>query len=242
MAERVHYSCDEGLGRIRLDDGRANAIQAEWLAELNAVLDAAAADPSRAIVLTGRSGFFSGGLDLKVLPRLEPDALRATTDAFMATMRRVFLFEKPIVAASAGHAIAGGMMLMLCADVRLAVDDPSFRYGLNEAVTGIPLAGGTLGLCTSQIPPRHHTEMLLHGRLVDARGAHARGLIDEVVAEADLLGRATERARALFDLDLPAYAINKRLLRARAFDDAAAAAAALTADIQGRNPFATIAR
>jgi enoyl-CoA hydratase len=119
MPERVHYRCDDGLGRIHLDDGRANAIQAAWLAELNAALDTAASDASRAIVLTGRPGFFSGGLDLKVLPRLAPDALRETTDAFMATMRRAFLFEKPIVAASAGHAIAGGMMLMLCADVRL---------------------------------------------------------------------------------------------------------------------------
>jgi enoyl-CoA hydratase/carnithine racemase len=109
-------------------------------------------------------------------------------------------------------------------------------------VTGIPLAGGTLGLCTAQIPPRHHTEMLLHGRLVDARGAHARGVIDEVVAGADLIERATERARALFDVDLPAYAINKRLLRAPAFDGAAREADALTAGLTGSNPFAGIAR
>ena len=43
-------------------------------------------------------------------------------------MRRLFLFEKPIVAASAGHAIAGGMMLLLCADVRLASDESVSRF------------------------------------------------------------------------------------------------------------------
>ena len=240
--ERVHYRFAEGVGHVVLDDGKANAMQAAWLTEMNAVLDIAGADESRALVLSGRPGFFSGGLDLKVLPRLDPDALRATTDAFVATMRRLFLFEKPIVAASAGHAIAGGMMLLLCADRRLAADEGTSRYGLNEAVTGIPLTGGTLGLCTAQIPPRHHTELILHGRLVDARGARERGLVDELVARDGLLDRAFEQARSLFDLDAVAYRLNKRLLRERAFDEAARAGAALLDQIPGRNLFSEIAR
>jgi len=242
MSERVHYDCAGGLGRIRLDDGKANAIQAEWCTEMNAALDRAAADESRAIVVTGRPGFLSGGLDLKVLPHLSPDALRATTDRFSATMKRLFLFEKPIVVASAGHAIAGGTMLLLCADVRLALDERSFRYGLNEAVTGIPLAGGTLGICTSQIPPQHHAELILHGRLVDAPTLQRYGVIQELAPPDDLEARAEARARALFDVDLAVYAINKRLLRAEAFAGAVRLAAQLEAELPGSNPFARIAR
>jgi enoyl-CoA hydratase/carnithine racemase len=240
--ERVHYRVSGGVGHIVLDDGKANAMQSAWLTEMNSVLDAAGADETRALVLSGRPGFFSGGLDLEVLPRLDPDALRATTDAFVATMRRLFLFEKPIVAASAGHAIAGGMMLLLCADRRLAADEGTARYGLNEAVTGIPLTGGTLGLCTAQIPPRHHTELILHGRLVDARGARERGLVDELVAAEGLVDRAFENARSLFDLEPVAYRLNKRLLRERAFDEAARAGAALVDQIPHRNVFSGIAR
>jgi len=242
MGERIHYRCADGLGELRLDDGKANVMQSAWCGEMNAALDAAAADGSRAIVVTGRPGFFSGGLDLKELPRLAPEALRATTDAFVMTMRRLFLFEKPLVAASSGHAIAGGMMLLLCADVRLAADEADARYGLNEALTGIPLTGGTLGICTAGIPPRHHTEMILHGRLVDARGAHARGLVDELVAPERLLERARDRARTLFDVEPAAYRINNRRLRDRAFDEAARAGAALAGELGARNPFADIAR
>jgi len=209
---------------------------------MNAVLDEAARDASRVLVVTGRPGFFSGGLDLKVLPRLDPQALRATTDVFLATMRRLFLFEKPVIAASAGHAIAGGMMVMLCADWRLAIDESAFRYGMNEAVTGIPLTGGTLGICTSQIPPAHHTELILHGRLVDARGALARGLIHELTAPDDLVERAHARARTLFDLDLRAYRLNKHMLRASAFADAVRAGDALAAELPTVNVFAGLAR
>lgn len=209
---------------------------------MNAALDEAARDTSRVIVVTGRPGFFSGGLDLKVLPRLDPPALRATTDAFLATMRRLFLFEKPVIAAAAGHAIAGGMMVMLCADRRLAVDDAAYRYGMNEAVTGIPLTGGTLGICTSQIPPAHHTELILHGRLVDARGALARGVIHELGDAESLVERAHARARELFDLDLAAYRLNKHMLRASAFDTAVRAGEALAAELPTVNVFAGLAR
>lgn len=239
---RIRYECVDGIGSIRLDDGRANAIQAEWCAEMAAALDEAARDASRVIVVTGRPGFFCGGLDLKVLPRLDPAALRATTDVFLATMRRLFLFEKPLIAASAGHAIAGGMMLMLCADLRLAVDETQSRYGMNEAVTGIPLTGGTLGICTSQIPSAHHTELILHGRLVDARGALARGMLDELTEEDRLVERAHARARELFDLDLGAYRLNKRMLRESAFVEAARAGAALVGSLPVGNVFAGIAR
>jgi len=242
MGNRIHYRLADGIGRLHLDDGKANAMQSAWLGEMNAALDEAAADASRAIVVTGRPGFFSGGLDLKVLPGLGPEALRETTGRFVSTMRRLFLYEKPLVAASAGHAIAGGMMLLLCADLRLAVDDPAFRYGLNEAVTGIPLTGGTLGICTSQIPARHHTDLILHGRLVDAHEAHARGVIHELCDAASLVERALARARTLFDLDPTAYRLNKRLLRERAFDEAVRAGEALADQIPARNPFAGIAR
>ena len=244
MSERVHYEPGtDGVGSIVLDDGRANAIQAPFLRELNEALDRAEADPAHAVVLSGRDDFFSGGLDLKVLPDLDPEALAEVSGAFAETMRRLFLFPKPVVAASAGHAIAGGMMLYLAADVRLAVDRPEPRYGLNEATTGIPLLAGTAGLCKGTIPPEHHTELILHGRLVDAAGTKARGITHELVARAeDLLPRAHTRAAELADLDLPAYRLNKRIVREPHWDEAAGSAAALAAEAPAGNVFERIRR
>jgi enoyl-CoA hydratase len=243
MQRRLRYGLRDGIGSIQLDDGKANAIQSDWCEQMQDVLDEAEADGSRALVLQGRERFFSGGLDLRVLPLLPADELLRTTDLFMRTMRRIFLFPKPLVAASAGHAIAGGMMLYLAADIRIALDDHESLYGLNEATTGIPLAGGTAGICQSSIPPAHHTELILHGRLISAAETHARGISHELVSSPDaLLERAHARAEELGRLDPAAYRINKKLLREPVFEAAAAAAAVLTAELPTQNVFAGLAR
>jgi enoyl-CoA hydratase len=245
MERHVHYSnSDEpSVASIRLDDGKANAIQAAFLRELNAALDRAEADPVHAVVIHGRADFFSGGLDLKVLPDLAPDELRETTAHFGETMRRVFLFPKPIVAAAGGHAIAGGMMLYLTADTRLALNGPDARFGLNEATTGIPLLGGTAGICEYGIPQAYHTELILHGRLIDAAGTLARGITHELVDRwEDLLPRALARAAAFADLDPQAYRVNKRILRERWWHNAVATAKALMHEAPTGNLFARIRR
>ena len=84
----MHYQQKDGLGRLTLDDGKANAMQLAWCHELNQVLDEVERDACHTLVIEGRPGFFSAGLDLKVLPGLPPDELRKTTETFVDTMRR----------------------------------------------------------------------------------------------------------------------------------------------------------
>jgi enoyl-CoA hydratase len=225
-----------------MDDRKANAMQLAWCDEMARRFDQAEADDTHALVITGRPGFFSAGLDLKVLPGLGLDEVRRTTDRFVATMRRAFLFPKPIVAASTGHAIAGGLMLYLAADIRLAARLQDSRYGLNEATTGIPLLGGTAGICQYSIPKRHHTEMILHGRMLSAEQTLARGVTHELVEPQGLERRALERAAELRDLSLDAYRINKLILRRRAFDEAVEIAGALMDQVELRNVFEDIKR
>ena len=239
----MHLEIEDGLAWLTLDDGRANAIGSAFCRELGVCLDRIETADVFAVVLRGRPGFFSGGLDLKELPDLAPDALSQMVGLFMSTMRRLFLFPKPIVAAADGHAIAGGMMLYLTADIRLATARPEARFGLNEAVTGIPLLGGTAGICRHGIPPQHHTELILHGRMVGARGTAERGITHELVANAAaLMSRAEARARELQDLSLPAYRLNKRVLREGAWDSAVRVAEGLADEVPDGNVFESIRR
>jgi enoyl-CoA hydratase/carnithine racemase len=247
MPQRVEYTReDHGSSRVasvRLDDGKANAMQNAFFDELHAALDRAGSEPVHAVVIHGREDFFSGGLDLKVLPDLSASELRDVTNRFAETMRRVFLFPKPVIAAAAGHTIAGGMMLYLAADIRLAVDREDAYFGLNEATTGIPLLGGTAGVCQYGIPRDHHTELILHGRMIDAPGTLDRGITDELVDSFDeLLPRALERAAELADVDLPAYRTNKRILREPFWRDAVAIAEELSSEAPTENVFARIRR
>jgi enoyl-CoA hydratase len=240
MADRLDYQVRDGIGVISMDDGKANAIGGDWLNAFARVLEESRADDTTALVITGRAGFFSGGLDLKELPTLPSDQLRSVTDAFVAAMRDVFLFPKPVIAASTGHAIAGGMMLYLAADVRFALDAGAGRYGLNEAITGIPLLGGTVGICEYGIPPQHHTEFILHGRLVDARTTFERGITDRLCGAGALLDAALAHALSLRDLVLPVYAINKRILRGPVFANAVEVAASMSDAVPLRNPFPSL--
>jgi enoyl-CoA hydratase len=235
--EKIHYAVKGGVASLQLDDGKANAMQIAWCDEMHAALDRAEKDAVHAVVIHGRERFFSAGLDLKLLPTLPPQELRRSTDHFMATMKRVFLFPKPVIAAAAGHAIAGGMMLYLAADLRLASAGSDASFGLNEATSGIPLLGGTAGICQYAIPREHHTELILHGRMIDAVGTHARGITHELVSDtADLLPRAFARADELLDLDPTAYRINKHILREPAWRQAVSA----TADHEGEAPSSNV--
>jgi enoyl-CoA hydratase len=236
---RIACATNDGVAVVRLDDGKVNAIDAEWCAELGSVLDRIERDArASSVVLFGRAGCFCAGLDRKRLPTLSPQDLRAATGAFVAAMERVFLFPKPVFAASAGHALAGGLMLYLAADLRLALDDATSRYGLPEVTQGIPVIGPTAAICAAGIPAAHHAELLLHGRRLSAREAFERSLVHELVADADALERrALESARELRGLDPAAYRASKRALRGPLLEASRSAAATVAADLPTGNPF-----
>src|SRR5262249_61670039 len=89
--------------------------------------------PAAAAVLTGYERYFSGGLALTHIIDYDIVAMRGFIEQFSRAMTRVFACSKPIVAAVNGHAIAGGCVLALMCDLRIAVDGPAIRIGLNEA-------------------------------------------------------------------------------------------------------------
>jgi enoyl-CoA hydratase len=243
MSDRITYECNDGIGLMRLDDGKANVIQPDWCRELNACLDCAEEDDSTAVVVIGRPGFFSGGLDLGVFPKLRGSDLLAATDLFLDSMKRCFLFPKPLIAAATGHTIAGGMMFYLAADYRLALDDDRFQFGLNEAITGVPFLGGTAGICGYAIPPQHQTEIVLHGRMLTARQFHARGIVEALASSSEeLLSSALARASELQNLHLPTYRTNKLILRREAYESAVRIAESLKDHAPSGNVFENIGR
>jgi enoyl-CoA hydratase len=208
------YGIDSGIALIALDDGKANAMGPDFFRELNGALDRAESDHAGAVIFTGRPGFFSGGLDMKLMPTLSPSELRDMTRAFAHTMLRVFQFPVPTLAACTGHAIAGGAILAFACDRRLALDGP-YRMQMNEVAIGIPLPSWMLLIAGSAIPPRWRTELLLHARACTPREARERSIIDEVVdAGGDVVARTREAAAPLLALNRAAYATSKLRMRA----------------------------
>ena len=214
MPDRICYEASDNIGQITLDDGKVNAMALAFFEGLNAALDRAERERPGAVVIAGRAGCFSAGLDLKLLPTLPPAELARTMVAFGRTMLRVFTFPVPTVAAITGHAIAGGAMLAFACDLRLMAEGP-FRLHLNEVAIGLALPTWAITLAHSAIPPRFHTEAVLHARMYSPAEALERHIVHGVARPAE---RVVEEARAaaapLAKLDQKAYAISKSRHRA----------------------------
>lgn len=214
MSQSMNYSLEDGLAEIRMDDGKVNAMSQPFFDGLNAALDQAQKDEARSVIITGRQGCFSAGLNLKVLPTLDQATLASTMVSFGRTMLRVYGFPIPTIAAVSGHAIAGGAMLMLACDVRLMVEGPH-RIQLNETAIGLTLPSWAIAIAERGIPPRWHNEAILHARPYTPEEALERGIIEQVVQPADrLLEAARERATVLSGLDTKAYGGSKARQRA----------------------------
>jgi enoyl-CoA hydratase len=211
----ISYAVHDNVAEITLDDGKVNAMTLAFFQDLGAALDCAEAEAPGAVVITGRAGAFSAGLNLKVLPTLPPDELRTTMLAFGRTMLRVFTFPVPTVAAVSGHAIAGGAMLAFACDLRHMVDGP-FRLHLNETAIGLALPTWAITIAQSAVPRRWHTEALLHARAYSPGEALERGLVDGVAPAERLREQARAAAAGLTSLDQRAYATSKSRHRAMA--------------------------
>ena len=123
---RVEQRGDVAL--VRIDRPPANALDLSLLDEGHGVLaDLGAAEPG-AVVLTGRDGFFSAGVDLKLVPTLDAAAQRAMVGGINRLFAGWYGFPRPVVCAVNGHAIAGGLILALCGDHRVGAR--AGRYGL----------------------------------------------------------------------------------------------------------------
>ena len=199
----------DGIAVLRMDDGKANAIQEQFLTDLGRALDGAAG--ARAIVLTGARKIFSAGLDLPELAGFSRPAMENLMRAFHATMLRVFLWPAPVVCAVNGHAYAGGCVLAMQGDRRVMAEGEG-KIGINEVRLGLPLPAIVVETFRLQLSPRVLADAALEGRLYAPAEAAAAGVVDEVVDPEELERRATETARRLSEGGA-AFSGVKRMLR-----------------------------
>jgi enoyl-CoA hydratase len=207
----IRYRLEDTLALIQMDDGKANALGTGALDTLQSMLDDAERDDVRAIVLTGRPGVFCSGFDLAEV-RSDPSRREALRLKFVDLLLRLFAYERPVVIACSGHAMAAGAALLLVADRRIGVDG-QFKLGFNEAAIGVPMSGVTVELARYRMPMPSF-ESLLSGQLYDPPGAVSAGLLDLVTqTDTELTETATEVARQLGSVDPGVFAQMKRLVR-----------------------------
>jgi enoyl-CoA hydratase len=219
----MRIEMDGGVAILRLEMGKVNAMGPAFLAGLSGLLDGLS--QARAAVMIGQGATFSAGLDLPTLIDLDAAAMHAFIDRFNELILRVFELPIPLVAAINGHAIAGGCVLALQADLRIAADRDA-RIGLNETQLGIGLPPVVLETLRCQVPPQSLAPIAMEGRLFSPREALQLGLVHEVVPENELLPKAISRAQALAALPPAGLRQVKAALRKPAAEAARAASRA----------------
>lgn len=175
-----------------MNRGKSNAINAEMVAELHQMVKNIENDDLIAgLILTGKDGFFSAGLDLIELYNYDEETIKSFWINFLDLVTTLVSFKKPMIAAISGHSPAGGCVLALCCDYRIMAEG-KFIIGLNEVPVGIIVPAGIFHLYSFWLGQHNAYRFLLEGKLMHTQEALSFGLIDEVVNPESIL-HAAER-------------------------------------------------
>lgn len=191
---------------LRMDDGKVNAIGPAFIDQFTKAWGEATGE-GRAIVLAGNAKAFSAGLDLKTLPSLERPEMVAFARGFNSMFRDVLSYQRPVVAAVDGPAMAGGAILALASDFRLV--GPHAKIGVTEVPVGIPFPSAVATMVRARLPVPEHSPALLRGAIRAGEDCVRTGWAHELVASDRLVPAALALAAELAEHYPPAYAAAK---------------------------------
>ncbi len=205
---------DHGAVReLRLNRPPVNALSLELISALLHALDAAPQDGKRALVLSGQPRIFSAGLDVPVLLKLNRASMGALWRDFYRLLGALASSPIPIAAAITGHAPAGGTVLALFCDWRVAPEG-DWKIGLSEVQVGLPLPPVILSALRRLVGARNAERLAVSGLLVSPREALALGLVDDVVPTEQVITRALKWCEGLLALPRAAMELTRSQARA----------------------------
>lgn len=194
----------DGIARLVLDlpDEPINKITRGVRDELDAILITVERDATvRAVVLlSGKDDTFIAGADIDEFVALPSrEAAHTLVRTGQALINRIATLGKPVVAAIHGACLGGGLEAALACTYRVATEHDKTKLGLPEVQLGIiPAAGGCQRL-PRLIGLQAALDIILAGKVLPARPAHRRGIVDELVHPAILERVAVDAARRLAD-------------------------------------------
>ncbi len=176
---------------------KLNALSTAMLEEFQHALDEAEGDPDVRAVLVAGAGdrAFVAGADIGEYAQLDHDGFVAYQRRCRELFTRIDAFGTPVVGAINGYAFGGGFEIALCCDILIA--SSSAVFALPEGLLGLCPGGGGTQRLTRAVGPFVANDLLLSARRLTADGAHALGLVAEVVEPAAVLDTALAKADAI---------------------------------------------
>jgi methylglutaconyl-CoA hydratase len=188
MSDSLQITHGDGVARIALNRSHVhNAFDSVLIAELTVALLEAESDVSvRAVVLTGNGSTFSAGADLnwmRSMARASEADNRSDADRLALLMRTLNFLSKPTIARVNGAAYGGGVGLVACCDIAIAVDGA--KFGLTEVKLGL-VPAVISPYVIAAIGARAARRYFVTGEIFEAVDAERIGLVHQRVAPGDL--------------------------------------------------------
>lgn len=208
---------------ITFDRPPVNAFDHPAVQKMEAAFAAAAAAaPRGGVVITGAGKTFSAGVDVKAYRSYTPARRRDMALAITRGVAALLSIPCPVVAAVNGHALGGGFVLVLGADIRVLNDDPSLKFGIPEAAQGVPFPAATSAICAAELPAPLWRRLGLTGDTISCSELLAHGVVDALAPGAEVLRLAIDRARNM--AQQAEFNVVKRQVRGKLIESAQAMA------------------
>lgn len=166
------------IRELRLARPPANAMTPEMVAQLITELRKAGTS-SEAVIISGRPGMFSAGLDVPTLLALDRKGMEEFWRSFLDLMKTIAFMPVPTAFALTGHAPAGGIVLALFGDHRV-MSDGNYKTGLNEVQVGLAVSSVIRDALARLIGSHPAEKILVQGKMLSPSDALALGLVDEL--------------------------------------------------------------
>lgn len=195
--ETLLVNVEEQVAVVTLNRPPLNPLNSKVFRDLTQLAGELDDDPAvRAVVITGAGEkAFAAGADISEMKDLSVAEMYVFGLVSKEAFTKIENLKKPTVAAINGLALGGGCELALCCDLRLAADKA--KFGLPEINLGIIPGGGGTQRLTRLVGMGRAKELFYLGEMIDAARAEQIGLVNRVVAAADLLPEAVRLAKKL---------------------------------------------
>lgn len=213
MSNPLRLEEREEIRVLWLDRG-ANALNENTLEAFHETIDELllAAQPPALVLASTHPSVFCPGLDLQALHQQPRDTVRKVMNRFNGLLRRLAVYPAPVVAAVAGHAIAGGCLLALACDRRVMARSGA-RLGLSEVNLGFPVPAGAVVMLLSLYQTRAVEQLVLEGDGFGGERALELGLVERLADTPEVISEACRQARHLASRPGRAWAAAKAFLR-----------------------------
>ncbi|MEH6604846.1 MAG: enoyl-CoA hydratase/isomerase family protein [Pseudomonadales bacterium] len=187
--------CNDGGVYTLTMNNDANTICIDWQAQMLEALNEMENNSGKgtALVMTGEGKFFSNGINIDAMNKLDQAELKNFAKTMFEIHRRMMVLPFPTVAAINGHDFAGGAFLAMSLDYRIMREDRGWIC-ISEVDAGVPIPAPMMDILHAKLPPATARDAVLTGKRYTANEAILAGFVDNKTTSETLLDKSVELA------------------------------------------------